>query len=114
MADALIPVGSVIRLEGADFLAVVLGFFVDDGEQMYDYLLAPYPAGLDDPDHAILANADAIAEVVSRGYLDEDGERVLVAASEMMEAKEKAYVIMGKALEEAGKFGEEADSFSME
>ena len=71
---------------GAEFLAVVLGYYVDNGEQMYDYLCAPYPAGLDDPSHTIFANSDAIVEVVSHGYLDEQGEEVLKAAVEMMNA----------------------------
>lgn len=114
MADALIPVGSVVRLDGVSFLAVVVGFYVDDGEQMFDYLLAPYPSGLDDLEHAILADADAIAEVVSRGYLDEDGERALAAAAEAMEAQEKAYVLIGEYLEEKGMVLGSDDSFVME
>ena len=69
MADALIPVGSVVRLDGVDLLAVVLGYFVDDRERMYDYLLAPYPVGLDSTEHAILVDAEGIAEVVAANLL---------------------------------------------
>ena len=114
MADMLIPVGSIVRLEGAEFLAIVLGYYVDDGERMYDYLLAPYPAGLDDLDHAILADADGVVEIVSRGYADSDGERALTAASELREARERAYVLAGQALEDAGLLGVEDEPFTME
>lgn len=114
MAETLLPIGSVVRLVGTDFLVVILGYYVDNGEQMFDYLAAPYPMGLDDPDHAILANADAIVEVVARGYLDEDGERALAAAAELMAAREDAYVIMGKALEEAGESGKGLGSFNLD
>lgn len=114
MADALIPVGSVVRLEGVDLLAVVLGYFVDDGERMYDYLLAPYPVGLDSTEHAILVDAEGIAEVVARGYLDEEGERALTAAAEMMEAKEEAYIAAGRELDAAGLFVDADEAFSME
>lgn len=114
MADTLIPVGSVVRLEDASALTVVLGYFVDDGEQLYDYLLAPYPAGLDDPNHALLANADAIVEVVARGYLDDAGEQALAAAAGIMAAKEKLYVTVGKALEESGTLVGEGEAFTME
>ena len=114
MADTLIPIGSIVRIEETDFLSVVLGYYVDDGEQMFDYLLAPYPTGLASPEHAILADADAIAEGVSRGYLDEEGERTLAAAADYMSAQEKAYVAAGTTLEEAGLLGDSADRFAME
>lgn len=114
MIGALLPVGSVVRLDGAEFLAVVLGYYVDNGEQMYDYLCAPYPAGLDDPSHTIFANSDAIVEVVSHGYLDEQGEEVLKAAVEMMNAREEAFVRIGTYLEENGLLGKDDESFTME
>ena len=114
MPDALIPVGSVVRLEGTESLAVVLGYYVDDGEQMFDYLLAPHPTGLMGPDSALLADSDAIVAVVSRGYLDEEGERALEAAAEYIAAQAEAFVEAGKVLEEAGLLTGSADSFTME
>lgn len=114
MLDALIPIGSVVRLEGQDWLAFVLGFYPDNGEQLFDYLLAPYPMGIVGQGDTLLVNAGDIAEVVSRGYLDEQGEEVLDAAVAMMNAQAEAYVKMGKYLENAGKFGEGSDAFGME
>lgn len=102
MLDALNPIGSVVRLDGQENLFVILGFYPNDGEMMYDYLAAPYPAGLADESSALFLNAGAITEIVAQGYLDEQGQKVLAATVELMNAQEAAYIAKGKALEEAG------------
>ena len=114
MLNTLIPIGSVIRVEGQDWLALVIGFYPDNGEQMYDYLLAPYPTGIADDTNVFFANSNAIVEVVSRGYLDERGEEVLKAAVEMMNAREDAFIKIGTYLEENGLLGKDDESFTME
>lgn len=114
MPETLIPVGSIVRFAGTEYLAVILGYFVDNNEQLYDYLTAPYPAGLSSLEHAILANEDDIAEVVYQGYLDQEGERALQAATDLMKVQERLYVAAGKAFEEAEAAAREASSFKME
>lgn len=114
MIDNLIPVGSVVRLKEVDALVVILGYFPDDGERMYDYFAAPYPTGLASENHAILLDADGVAEVVSQGYLDDMGKKALEAAATVMNAREQAFITIGMALEESGELQQEGDSFRME
>lgn len=102
MIDALIPIGSVVRLEGQDWLAVILGFFPNDGNLVSDYLAAPYPTGLLSEDNVAFVNADAIAEVVSHGFLDEQGEEVLTVLADLKNAEEELYVTIGRKLAEQG------------
>ena len=102
MQDALIPIGSVVRLKGQDWLAVILGFYPRSNEILFDYLAAPYPMGLATQEGALFGNADAIEEVVSRGYLDEQGEETLGALVEYMNAEAQAYIEDGRELERLG------------
>lgn len=109
MLDALIPIGSVVRIAETDVLAVICGFYPDNGEELFDYLAAPYPIGLAGDDYAIFLDQEAIEEVVAPGYLDEQGEGLLKATVEMMNAREQAYVRIGRILDEAGELeGEDA------
>ena len=77
MADTirmLLPVGSVVRLAGSDALVMVMGFEPDfDGVQA-DYLGVPCPMGLVSDDAALVFDADAVDEVVQRGFWDEEAE----------------------------------------
>ena len=102
MIEALIPVGSVVRLVESDFLAIICGFYPDDGEQMYDYLAVPYPFGLTSPDALLFLDEGAVTEVVAPGYADEHGQEVLAAAVEMMNAREEAFIAIGEELEKEG------------
>ena len=113
MIDALIPIGSVVRVADESALAVILGFYPDNGDRMFDYLAAPYPTGLAVTGDVLFLDNDAIVEVVALGYLDEQGRNILAKATEVMSAYERAFVKMGKALEEAGRLGD-TDEFSME
>ena len=59
VARDILPVGSVVRLEGADALVMVMGFEPNlDGDEIADYLGAPYPMGL--------MNSSDISEVLKR------------------------------------------------
>lgn len=82
MADTtreLLPVGSVVRLAGADALVMVMGFEPDlDGVQA-DYLGIPCPMGLVSDDAALAFDADAVVEVVHRGFWDEEADAGLAA-----------------------------------
>lgn len=77
MPSMLLPVGSVVRLQGADALVMVLGFQpqLDDGYA--DYLGVVYPQGLVSDDAALAFDAEAVAEVVHQGYWDEEGDAAL-------------------------------------
>lgn len=77
MSSMLLPVGSVVRLQGADALVMVLGFQPQLDDVHADYLGVAYPQGLVSDDAALAFDADAIAEVVYQGYWDDEGEAAL-------------------------------------
>lgn len=86
MPSTLLPVGSVVRLQGADALVMVLGFQPQLDEGSADYLGAVYPQGLVSDDAALAFDADAIAEVVHRGYWDDEGDAALQAVRRVRDA----------------------------
>lgn len=74
MVSGLLPIGSVVRLEGTDTLVMVIGFKPESDGVEADYLGVVYPQGLVSDDAALVFDADAVAEVVFRGFWDEEGE----------------------------------------
>lgn len=75
----LLPLGSVVRLTGADALVMVMGFAPDSDGVQADYLGVPCPMGLASDDGALAFDADAVAEVVFRGYWDDEADAGLAA-----------------------------------
>jgi hypothetical protein len=86
MANSLLPVGSVVRLEGADALVMVMGFQPQLEDVSADYLGVVWPQGLVSDDAALAFDADAVAEVVHRGFWDEEGEAALAAVRRYRDA----------------------------
>ena len=74
MANGLLPVGSVVRLEGGDTLVMVIGFQPRFDDVQADYLGVVYPQGLVSDDAALAFDTDAVAEVVFRGFWDEEAD----------------------------------------
>lgn len=89
MPSNLLPVGSVVRLEGTGALVMVLGFVpqLDDGQA--DYLGTPYPQGLVSEDAALAFDANAVAEVVHQGYWDVEGDAALAAVRRYRDAADE-------------------------
>lgn len=79
MPSQLLPVGSVVRLAGADTLVMVMGFAPRFDGGTADYLGVVYPQGLVSDDAALAFDADAIAELVHRGHWDDEAEAGLAA-----------------------------------
>ena len=75
----LLPVGSVVRLQGASALIMVMGFAPQVGDMEADYLGVAYPQGLVSEHAALAFDADAVDEVVWRGHWDEEGNEALAA-----------------------------------
>lgn len=75
----VLPVGSVVRLQGAEALVMVAGYepLLDSG--WADYLGVPYPMGLVQEDAAVAFDASAVDEVVQRGLWDSEAEAGLAA-----------------------------------
>ena len=74
MANGLLPVGSVVRLEGGDTLVMVIGFQPRFDDVQADYLGVVYPQGLVSDDAALAFDTDSVAEVVFRGFWDEEAD----------------------------------------
>ena len=80
----LLPIGSVVLLEGAEKKLVIVGVKQMDGTEEqggdgkeYDYLGVLYPEGHIGDDFQYLFNHEDIKELVFRGYEDEEREAFL-------------------------------------
>ena len=68
--EGLLPVGSVVRLQGSDAQVMVLGFEPQLGDVRADYLGVAYPMGLVSDDAALAF--DAMEEEPEPDFPDED------------------------------------------
>ena len=84
--EGLLPVGSVVRLQGSDAQVMVLGFEPQLGDVQADYLGVAYPMGLVSDDAALAFDASEIAEVVFAGYWDAEGDAALAAVQRFHDA----------------------------
>ncbi len=68
------PLGSVVRLRGAERLVMVAGFMSVDGESghAWDYAGYPYPEGKQDPDELFFDRTD-VEETYQFGFCDAEG-----------------------------------------
>ncbi|MBR1470366.1 MAG: DUF4176 domain-containing protein [Lachnospiraceae bacterium] len=69
----LLPIGSVIRIEGIEQDLVVCGRIVcaQDDERIYDYVGFPYPEGMGRGDDLLFFDREDIAQVLFIGFQDE-------------------------------------------
>lgn len=92
----LLPMGSVVRLQGTDALVVVMGLLPQTEDGQADYLAVPYPMGLVANDGALAFDADAVAQVVHEGFWDQQGETALEALRRYRQATDE----LGRQFEE--------------
>ena len=80
MTQELLPLGSILYLEGATSKLMVVGrgpVFESDNEPVYsDYVGVVYPEGIN-PEDAIFFNHENIDKVVFEGFKDEEEERFM-------------------------------------
>ena len=80
MTQELLPLGSILYLEGATSKLMVVGrgpVFKSDNEPVYsDYVGVVYPEGIN-PEDAIFFNHENIDKVVFEGFKDEEEERFM-------------------------------------
>ena len=80
MSKELLPLGSILYLEGATSKLMVVGLgpvFESDNEPVYsDYVGVVYPEGIN-PEDAIFFNHENIDKVVFEGFKDEEEERFM-------------------------------------
>ena len=89
MDKSFLPLGSIVLLKDATRKIVIVGYLVkeESNNKYWDYLGAPYPLGVIDPNKNLLFDREQIDKVVFTGYSDEEGKKVIDFLNE--KSKEK-------------------------
>ncbi|MFP7171081.1 DUF4176 domain-containing protein [Terribacillus sp. 7520-G] len=76
--EKLIPLGSVVKLKGAEKPVMIHGYEQQEygSEKLYDYISVPYPEGHIRPDYSIFFNREDIEEVLHVGYATSEDEKL--------------------------------------
>ncbi len=74
MYKNMLPIGSIIRTEGAERKLMVIGRVVttEENDMIYDYVGVPYPEGINDSDKMYFFNRDQIEELLFIGFQDQE------------------------------------------
>ena len=78
--NELLPVGSVVLLEGATKKTIIMGIFQiseDHPGEIYEYLGVPYPEGYMGAGTSYLLKQKDVVKVIWRGHEDEEREAML-------------------------------------
>jgi len=72
--DELLPIGSIVLLNGGDKRLMIIGVVQinPEDEEEYDYLACLYPEGFVGPEHIYLFNHEDIENVVAEGFTDDE------------------------------------------
>ena len=79
MDKSFLPIGSVVIIEGCFDYIMITGYLSIDKEkpdQMYDYCGCLYPLG-EDGNRSLLFNREDILDVVFKGYINNQCEKIL-------------------------------------
>jgi hypothetical protein len=86
----LLPVGSVVLLEGGDKRLMIYGIMQknpDDSKQ-YDYIGCLYPEGFMGTEHNYLFNTEDIKKVEFLGFVDSEQQAFRVRLAEFLQEQE--------------------------
>lgn len=74
--NELLPIGSVVKIEGSPSHLMIIGHGPIQSEEQthYDYLAINYPFGLGDSMDSIMFDRESIEAVLHKGYVDEESE----------------------------------------
>ncbi len=90
--DRVLPIGSVVLLEGAEQRLMILGYqrkSADPSDEMiYDYCGCPYPQGYLSPEKTAIFNHDRIDRIISIGLQNETYDRLVSKLREIIEERE--------------------------
>lgn len=92
--NELLPVGSVVLLDGAIKKIVIIGIMqvkhMEDGSDViYDYLGVPYPEGYMGMDTGLLFNHEKIKEIFFMGYSNDERDSFVSVIQMMMDETDK-------------------------
>ena len=91
MSNILLPIGSVVRLNGIDRMIMIYGVYqtsLQNGKT-YDYIGEFYPEGFLGGESNLLFNSEMIAEVLFKGYKTPEYEKLMTAAAKRMEQEKE-------------------------
>lgn len=86
--NEILPIGSVVLLEGGRKKLVIMGIFPFDEEspdKIYDYMAVPYPEGYMGNESMVLFRHGDIQKVIFRGYEEEERRIMLEALGNLYE-----------------------------
>lgn len=74
MYKNMLPIGSIVRTEGAQRKLMVIGRVVttEENDTIFDYVGIPYPEGINDTDKMYFFNRDQIEELLFIGFQDHE------------------------------------------
>ena len=91
MIEELLPIGSVVLLNGGEKRLMIIGVVQTDptdGER-YDYLACLYPEGFVGPEYSYLFNHEDIQKVSSKGFTDDEHSDFRENLAEMLKEMDK-------------------------
>ena len=77
MWNGLLPVGSIVMLEGGNERLMIIGNCIvkeADHSKIFDYAGCLFPTGYKDADHIYMFNREKITRVYCVGYLDDEAD----------------------------------------
>ena len=90
--DRVLPIGSVVLLEGAESRLMIVGYqrksIVESDTMIYDYCGVPYPQGYLSPDKTAIFNHDKIDRIISIGLQNATYDKVAERIREMIAERE--------------------------
>ncbi len=91
--DRVLPIGSVVLLEGAEQRVMILGYqrkSADPSDEMiYDYCGCPYPQGYLSPEKTAIFNHNKIDRIISVGLQNEAYDKLSSKLRSMIEERKE-------------------------
>ena len=88
MKKEYLPIGSVVLLKGATKRIMINGFYAkNESNEVFDYMGVLYPEGHIGEQFQYMFNHEDIAEIVFRGFEDEERTQFLSMLSDLYEKK---------------------------
>ena len=87
MKNQLLPIGSVVSLEGAEKKLMIIGSAVrrENDKTLYDYMGVPFPEGYIDSDTMFLFMAKDIAQIHFMGYINSEVQAFKIEYAKYLE-----------------------------
>ena len=82
--NELFPLGTIVTLKEHEGPIMIMGYYQNVNDRVYDYIGVPYPQGFISKNAALVFDHSALDLLVSKGYEDEEAKQFLVQLPEVM------------------------------